>query len=149
LALDLGLTSKAFAEDTSGGRPSFGAMEPLGALMQETEADKLLPIVVSKLQGGTDLRTIVGAAALANARAFGGHDYDGYHTFMALAPSFQMAQEVAENLRALPVLKVLHRNARFIHKIGCHEHDTMHGVESGNLPAGNGDGPVLREATRQ
>jgi hypothetical protein len=149
LALDLGLASKAFAADTGSGKLKFGSMEPLVALMQETEADKLLPIVVSKLQAGTELRTIVAAAALANARAFGGHDYDGYHTFMALAPSFHMAQEVPENLRALPVLKVLHRNARFIHKIGCHEHDTMETVQAGDIPATNGGQPVLREATRQ
>ena len=50
--------------------------------------------------------------ALANAHAFGGHDYDGYHTFMALAPSFAMAQELPEKERALPILKVLHRNSR-------------------------------------
>ena len=67
-------------------RLTFGPLEPLVALMQETPADKLLPILVEKLKDGTDLRELVAAAALANARTFGGQDYVGYHTFMALAP---------------------------------------------------------------
>ena len=53
--------------------------------MQETAPDKLLPILVAKLKAGTNLKTLVTAAALANVRAFGGQDYTGYHTFMALA----------------------------------------------------------------
>jgi hypothetical protein len=151
LATDLGFMSKALAgdvKDASAARLTFGTMEPLVALMQQTEADKLLPLAVSKLQAGTELRTLVAAAALANARAFGGHDYDGYHTFMALAPSYQMAQELPENARALPVLKVLHRNARFIQKVGCHEHDTMQAVEPENLNPSKTEGPILRDATR-
>src|SRR5947209_858700 len=113
LAVDLGLASKGFAGDSPAGRLTFGSIEPLVGLMQDTPADKLLPLVVGKLHDGVELRTIVAAAALANARAFGGHDYDGYHTFMALSPSYQMAQELPADKRALPVLKVLHRNARF------------------------------------
>src|SRR5262249_34766962 len=91
LAADLGL-APAFAGDAPG-TLSFGDREPLVALMQETPADKLLPVLVQKLQDGTDLGTLVAAAALANARTFGGHDYDGYHAFMALTPSYQMALE--------------------------------------------------------
>src|SRR5579885_1536436 len=85
LAADLGL-AHAFAADGPE-RLTFGDREPLVALLQETPADKLLPIVVEKMKGGTDLRTLVAAAALANARTFGGQDYDGYHAFMALLPS--------------------------------------------------------------
>src|SRR5712692_5109942 len=91
LAYDLGLSS-AFADDKATAL-SFGKMEPLVALMQETPAAKLLPILVEKLRGGTDLRTLVAASALANARTFGGQDYIGFHAFMALAPSYEMAQE--------------------------------------------------------
>ena len=72
LAIDLGLTSKAFGRDSTGQRLTFGAMEPLVALMEETPADRLLPLVVKKIKSGTDLRTVVAAGALANARAFGG-----------------------------------------------------------------------------
>src|SRR5687768_2459956 len=99
LAFDMGLASRALAEDTAKKRLTFGAIEPLVTLMEMTPADKLLPLVVAKLQSGTDLRTVVAAGALANARAFGGHDYDGYHTFMALMPAYQMAQELPENRR--------------------------------------------------
>src|SRR2546429_6384471 len=112
LVADLGLGPACAAE---GPEPlSFGDREPLVALMQETPADKLLPVLVGKLQAGTDLGTLVAAAALANARTFGGHDYDGYHAFMALTPSHQMALELPAERRPLPVLKVLHRNTRFI-----------------------------------
>ncbi len=149
LALDLGLTSRGFAEEASKSRLTFGSMEPLVEMMQATSADKLLPMVVSKLQSGTELRNIVAAAALANARAFGGHNYDGYHTFMALAPSLQMSKELPENLRALPVLKVLHRNARFIQTAGGHEHDAMHLLDHEAASHGHIDTKALREATRQ
>jgi uncharacterized protein (DUF1778 family) len=148
LALDLGLASKALAGDAPAGRLTFGSIEPLVDLMQETQADKLLPLVVAKLQNGTELRTIVAAAALANARAFGGHDYDGYHTFMALSPAYQMAQELPEKRRALPVLKVLHRNARFIENAKAHSHDAMHPVAAAAISESDLSGPALRDAMR-
>jgi hypothetical protein len=148
LAHDLGLAPRAFADDTSQKRLTFGSIEPLVALMQETPADKLLPLVVGKLREGTELRTIVAAAALANARTFGGHDYDGYHTFMALAPSFQMAQELPAEKKALPVLKVLHRNARFIQRVGGRDHEALHEVEPGPLSSADTSREIVREATR-
>lgn len=149
LALDLGLTSKGFAEETTKSRLTFGSMEPLVEMMQVTSADKLLPLVVSKLKSGTELRQIVGAAALANARAFGGHNYDGYHTFMALAPSLQMSKELPEGMQALPVLKVLHRNARTIHSASAHEHDAMHLLDHEAASHGQTDIKSLRDATRK
>src|SRR5262249_22448380 len=88
LAQELGLVAvPAVLAGESAGRLTFGAMEPLVALMQETPADRLLPAVVARINEGTDLRRLVAAAALANARTFGGQDYEGYHTIMALAPS--------------------------------------------------------------
>src|SRR5207302_3826840 len=92
LAQDLGLAPAALAGDDAG-RLTFGPMEPLVALMQETPADRLLPAVVERMRAGTDLRQLVAAAALANARTFGGQDYDGYHAIMALVPSYQMSRE--------------------------------------------------------
>src|SRR5262249_43109787 len=94
LAADLGL-AQAFAGDGPDVL-SFGDREPLVSLMQDTSAEKLLPILVDKLKAGTDLGTLVAAAALANARTFGGNDYTGYHAFMALVPSYQMARELPE-----------------------------------------------------
>src|SRR5688572_20606604 len=88
-AIELGLTP-AIAEET-GGRLTFGKLEPLVSLMQETPPDKLLPLLVKQLNSGTELKTVVACAALANARAFGGQDYTGYHTFMALVPAYRMA----------------------------------------------------------
>ena len=84
VAYDLGLTPALAADGPE--TLSFGKLEPLVALMQETPADKLLPALTEKLANGTDLRTLVAAGALANARCFGGQDYNGYHAFMA-APS--------------------------------------------------------------
>src|SRR5262245_13088646 len=64
-------------------RLSFGALDPLVDLVQETPPERLLPLLVAKLRDGVPTRTLVAAAALANARAFGGENYDGYHAFMA------------------------------------------------------------------
>src|SRR5947209_8107546 len=121
LVAELGLMP-AFAGDTSE-RLTFGSMEPLVSLIQDTPAEKLLPILVDKIKNGTELKTLVAAAALANARTFGGHNYNGYHAFMALAPSYHMAQELPTERQALPVLKVIHRNSRFIQgEGGGHDH---------------------------
>ena len=66
LASDLGF-STAFAQQGSE-RLTFGTLEPLVSLMQETAAGRLIPQVVERLRNGTPLRDIVAAAALANAR---------------------------------------------------------------------------------
>ena len=42
----------------------FGELEPLVALLQETHADELTPILVERLSGGLDLSTLVAAGAL-------------------------------------------------------------------------------------
>ena len=148
LAQDLGLASSALA-DGADGHLRFGPMEPLVGLMQDTPADRLMPIVVERMKGGADLREFVAAAALANARAFGGQDYDGYHALMALAPSYHMAQELPESLRALPVLKVLYRNTNHIQESGGVAHETLHPV----APASSSDkcpqAEDLRDAMRR
>ncbi len=90
-AMELGV-APTLAEE-SGRRLTFGRIEPLVSFMQEASLDKLLPALVDKLNAGMDLKTLVSAAALANARAFGGQDYAGYHAFMALVPAYQMAGE--------------------------------------------------------
>src|SRR5438445_12276336 len=64
----------------------FGALESLVCFMQETPADKLLPALAGKIKAGTDLKRLITAGALANARTFGGEDYVGFHTMVALAP---------------------------------------------------------------
>jgi hypothetical protein len=147
LAADLGL-APAFAADGPD-RLTFGDREPLVALMQDMPADKLLPLLVDKLKAGTDLGSLVAAAALANARTFGGQDYDGYHAFMALVPAYHMAKELPEERRALPVLKVLYRNTHRIQDVGGHTREVLHPVAAAELPKDRPGGEVLREATRK
>src|SRR5919205_724363 len=80
------------------------------------------------------------AAALANARTFGGEDYVGCHTMMALAPSFHMARELPEDRRPLPVLKVLYRNTNRIQEHGGRASEVLHRVKPGDLSAGHDPG---------
>src|SRR5207248_6024620 len=143
LAADLGISS-AFAAEESG-RLSFGDREPLVSLMSETPADKLLPIVVEKMKAGTSLGALISAAALANARTFGGMDYTGYHAFMALAPAFQMAAELPDDRKPLPVLKVLHRNTQRMQQVGGRKNEKLHTVEPATLPKDRPSNELLRE----
>src|SRR5262245_47397405 len=100
LAADLG-AGLAEGRETPA-RLTFGSREPLVRLLQETPPGKLLPLLVDRISRGTELSDLVAACALANARAFGGEDYVGYHTLMALAPAHAMAGELSGNRRALP-----------------------------------------------
>lgn len=110
-------------------RLKFGKLEPLVDLMQTTAPDRILKASVDCLRQGTSLRDLVGAAALANVRTFGGEDYVGFHTMMAMSPAYHMAAEEGLAQQALPVLKVLLRNSKRIHEKGgevlhtvrCHE----------------------------
>ena len=133
LSQDLGLASTALA-DGGTNRLTFGSIEPLVALMEETPADKLLEIAVERIAAGTDLRQLVSAAALANARAFGGQDYDGYHAMMALAPAYYMSKEMPANERAIPVLKVLYRNTNHIQEKGGSSHEAAPRGDAGTGP---------------
>lgn len=117
LAGGLGISS-AFAGEGPDSL-EFGQLQPLVNLMQETAPEKLQPILVEKLRTGkADLKTLIAAAALANAETFGGQDYVGYHTEMALIPALQMAAELPAERQPLPVLKVLYRNAARIQQSG-------------------------------
>src|SRR5206468_6468148 len=77
LAGDLEL---AKADEGEAGALTFGGLEALVCLLQETPVNKLNAVLVEKIRGGTDLKTLTAAAALANARTFGGEDYVGFHT---------------------------------------------------------------------
>ncbi len=127
LATDLGL-SRAFGEEPS--EPlSFGSLEPLVVMMQETPVDRLLPVLVERMGQGVPLDTLLSAAALANARTFGGEDYIGFHTMMALAPAMYMSRELPEARRPLPIFKVLYRNTNRIQEFGGRASETLHKVE--------------------
>lgn len=147
MAADLGF-SATFAEQGTD-RLTFGDLEPLVGFMQETPANRLLPGVQERLRNGTSLRDIVAAAALANARTFGGEDYIGFHTMMAIAPSYYMAQELPEARRALPVMKVLYRNATRIQEEGGSSRERLRPVQATPMPEGRIGGEVLRDTIRR
>lgn len=116
------------AGERAGATLDLGRFESLAALLQETQADELQRVLIGKLRAGLALEDLVAATALANARNFGGHDYDGYHVFMALMPAWEMSRELRGEQRWLPVLKVVHRNARRIQAGGGRD-DALAAVE--------------------
>ena len=151
LAVDMGLARNLRAEEP-GGRISFGAMDGLVDFLQSTPVEKLLPLVVEKLKAGTTLKDFTAAAALANARAFGGEDYIGFHTLMALGPALAMSGEMGQHKNAaLPVLKVLYRNTEQIQKTGKSSSDTLKPVQitASSLPSGTSSSEALREAVHK
>ena len=81
------------------------------------------------MRSGTDLRQLTAAAALANARTFGGEDYVGFHTMMALAPALHMARELPTESQPLPVFKVLYRNTNRIQERGGRKEEVLHLVK--------------------
>jgi hypothetical protein len=145
LAADMGLGSARAAEDATA--LSFGKLEGLVARMQQTPADKIVPATIALMNDGTDLKTLTAAAALANARTFGGQDYIGFHTFMALAPAYEMSRELPKELAALPVLKVIHRNTKRIQERGGRKAEVLRAIKPAEKIEA-GDEP-LRAATRE
>lgn len=148
-ARDLGLDVGGVAlADDQPQRLDFGALEPLVQLMQDTEPDALTKLLADKLRQGTDLKTLTAAGALANARTFGGQDYIGFHTFMALSPAYQMAMKLPAQQQALPVLKVLHRNSSRMQALGGRAHEVLLAAEAEAIPAGADSGEYLRSVAR-
>src|SRR4051794_9120542 len=146
LAADMGLGSVSWAaEDKS--TLDFGKLETLVAQMQQTPADKVVAAMVARMKEGDDLKTLTAAAALANARTFGGQDYIGFHTFMALAPAYEMSRELPREMAALPVLKVIHRNTKRIQEKGGRKAEVLRALEPAEKIEAR-DEP-LRAATRE
>jgi hypothetical protein len=142
LAADLGL-APCHALQEGGGRLTFGALEPLVALQQETPVAKLQPLLVGlHREGKASLKDLVGAAALANARTFGGGDYVGFHAMFAFLPAYAIAQELPRERQLLPVLKALYRNTARIQEFGGPAKEILRPV----APAA---GPALRDAVRR
>lgn len=147
LASDLGITSAYGSEQDD--RLTFGDMEPLVALMQETPLNRLQRVLLDRVNGGTDLSTLVAAGALANARTFGGHDYVGFHTFMALTPALEMSGELPSERRALPILKVLYRNTDRIQQFGGSSSEVLRRIDSLKHEGKRPTGKQLQAATRR
>lgn len=144
-AVDLGLASARAAEEEDR-RLRFGKLESLVEMLQTSDGDAMLPRAIDKLKSGTSLQELVGAAALANARTFGGQDYIGMHTMMALAPCYQMSKRLAAEQAALPVLKVLHRNSRRISEVGGVDAEVLQAVAADPNIASTPDGRALLAA---
>lgn len=126
----------------------FGELESLVALMQETAPKDLTAALLARMKAGTDLKTLVAAGALSNARTFGGQDYIGFHTFMALVPAYKMSLELPAELKPLPVLKVLHRNSTRIQEFGGRKSEVLRGVEAESIPSSENPGEYLRGIAR-
>src|SRR3954447_18244347 len=133
-AVDLGLGPVSAGQEPE--RLTFRSIEPLVALMQETDPGKIVGAVVEQLARGIELKRLVAAAALANARTFGGEDYVGFHTMMAFAPAFHMASELPESKQALPAIKVMYRNTNRIKESGGGKREVLHQVAAEPLSAG-------------
>ena len=145
VAVDWGF-SPAWAEEEPG-ELNFGSLEPLVVLMQETPADRLQPRLVEMLKSGTSLHELVSAAALANARSFGGEDYVGFHTLMALGPAYSMASLLPAAQQPLPVLKVLYRNGSRLQEVGGRANE-LHAVSPAALASDTSPAEQLERAVR-
>jgi hypothetical protein len=146
-AMDLGLARRALADDEP--QPlDFGPMEKMVALIQETPPEKILPWAVGLIDQGTSLKQLVAAAALANARTFGGEDYVGFHTLMALGPCLDMAKQLPSDRAALPVLKVLYRNSNRLTEQGGRSEEVLKPV-SAELSGGADGAEAIREAVHR
>jgi hypothetical protein len=145
LAAELGLAADDGKDDQDKTRTDLAR---LSQLIQQTSTKDLLPALDKQLKSGTSLKELVAAGALANARAFGGQDYNGYHSFMALCPSYAMAMALPEKERPLPILKVLYRTSTHIHGARCADENHLDKVEPAKLDGSVPAGEQLREATR-
>jgi hypothetical protein len=148
LAADLGFAAPGVVEGGSDAI-TFGSLEPLVCLMQETPVNQLLPKLVAQLKAGTELRQLVAAAALANARTFGGEDYVGFHTIMAMSPAYHMSTELPAPQQALPIFKVLYRNTNRIQEVGGRKSEVLHQVNPAALSTAEATGETLRDAVRR
>jgi hypothetical protein len=145
LAAGLGLAAE---HDRDNAAKTPAGLARLSRLIQETPTKDLLPALHTELKGGASLKELIAAGALANARAFGGQDYNGYHSFMALCPSYAMAQALPEKESALPVLKVLYRTSTHIHGARCAHEDHLDSVTPAKLDGRTPPGEQMREMTR-
>jgi hypothetical protein len=147
VAQDLGF-STAFANDGPA-ELKFGQYDALVDLLQSTSPDQLQPILVEKLtRGETDLKQLVSAAALANAETFGGEDYVGFHTAMAMLPAWQMTELLPSERQPLPILKVLYRNTQQIQAYGGASKRTLREMHAAEEATVENVGVAIRDACR-
>ncbi len=148
LANDLGF-STAFAAAGADSIP-LGEYAGLVELMRNTPADKLLPILAGKIQKGeATLKSLTAAGALANAVTFGGCDYVGFHTAMAMLPALEMSRLLTSGREPLPVLKVLYRNSQQIQNVGGASKTELAAIHAAEHAAEGDLGIQIRDACRK
>ncbi len=146
LAFDLGLAPTQAAETQAA--LNFGELEPLVCMLQQTPVASIQAKLVDQLNSGKSLQELVVAGALANARTFGGQDYNGYHTFMALAPALEMSKQLPIAEQPLPILKVLYRNTNRIQQCGGRDSEVLHALHL-EPDTNQASGEALQAATRK
>lgn len=148
LAADLGF-STAFANEGSDSIP-LGPYEKLVELMRNTPAPQLQPLLAGMiLKGEVDLKSLTAAGALANAVTFGGCDYVGFHTAMAMLPALNMSRELTAARQPLPVLKVLYRNSQQIQSVGGASKTALQALHSSERAVHGDLGTQIRDACRK
>ncbi len=148
LANDLGF-STAFAAQGAESIP-LGEYASLVELMRNTRAEKLQPLLAQMIQKGeVDLKKLVAAGSLANAVTFGGCDYVGFHTAMAMLPALEMSRLLSSGREPLPVLKVLYRNAQQIQNVGGASHTELAAIHAAEHAAEEDLGIQIRDACRK
>jgi hypothetical protein len=148
LANDMGF-STAFANEGSDAIP-LGEYDALVELMRNTPAEKLQPMLAKMVvHGQVDLRKLIGAGALANAVTFGGCDYVGFHTAMAMLPALEMSRLLADRRQPLPVLKVLYRNSQQIQSVGGASKTTLEAIHAAEHASVPDAGTQIRDACRK
>jgi hypothetical protein len=148
VATDLGF-STAFA-DSGPESLKFGSYQPLVELLRGTPPEKLQPVLIGKLKAGeVDTRQLISAAALANAHAFGGTDYVGFHTAMAMLPALEMAKQLPADRQPLPVLKVIYRNSQQCLTHGGASKPTLMALHAAEHSEDGDMGLKIREACRK
>ena len=71
--------------------------------MRNTPAPQLQPMLAKMyVKGEANLKKLTAAGALANAVTFGGCDYVGFHTAMAMLPALSMSGLLASGRQPLP-----------------------------------------------
>src|SRR5262249_21016390 len=148
LARDLGF-STAFAEEGAESI-SLGDYASLVDLLESTPADKLQPVLADQIKSGrTDLRTMIAAGSVANAQTFGGCDYVGFHTAMAMLPALEMPRSLPSERQPLPVFKVLYRNSQQIQALGGASKKTLLALHAAEHSHDGDLGVAIRDACRK
>ena len=141
--------STAFANEGSDAIP-LGEYDSLVELMRSTPAEKLQPMLAQMVVNGeVDLKKLIGAGALANAVTFGGCDYVGFHTAMAMLPALEMSRMLTDRRQPLPVLKVLYRNSQQIQSVGGASKATLEAIHAAEHASEGDVGIQIRDACRK